>query len=174
MTVSRIRQLPDAEIASIRSRVAYDPETGTFTDRKTGQPMRRYVSDPKTGRAQISINRKHYISGRLAWLLAYGEWPEGVIDHIDHQPSNDRLANLRVTTDSGNQRNRSLSRNNASGFNGVSWCRHYKKWRAYIRLEGKPKTLGYFRTVEAAACARAAADAQHGYHANHGKASAHV
>lgn len=172
------RRLSDEEIAEIRRVVAYDPITGGFTYRVSmpkqrvciGQPMRRYVAADGR-RFQIRVRRNLYNAARVAWLLTFGVWPDGQIDHINHDPGDNRLANLRVVDASGNQRNRSLNRNSRSGINGVSWCSRWQKWRAYISVGGKPKTLGYFHSLDDAAAIRAKADITFGFHQNHGRAA---
>ena len=42
-----------------------------------------------------------------------------VVDHIDHDRANNNYQNLRWTTNSGNNRNKSIARNNTSGTPGV-------------------------------------------------------
>lgn len=59
---------------------------------------------------------------RVIWELVYGAIEEGyVIDHIDGNPSNNSLSNLRLVTYSGNSRNRA----SIDGRNGVSFCRKF-------------------------------------------------
>ncbi|MFA5346012.1 MAG: HNH endonuclease [Candidatus Omnitrophota bacterium] len=66
------------------------------------------------------------------------------VDHIDGNGLNNRRSNIRVATHTQNMCNRKIHCNNTSGFKGVSWCKRNKKWRSYIRLEGKLLHLGYF------------------------------
>src|SRR3990167_3661650 len=70
-----------------------------------------------------------------------------MIDHINHDALDNRKANLRVCTASQNQANRRMTKNNRSGFKGVT--RNKKKWQARI----KQKSLGTFSTREEAALA---------------------
>jgi len=60
--------------------------------------------------------------------------PGLVVDHINHNPVNNRRGNLRNCTWLENQRNRRFVRNK-SGFVGV--YPHGKKWRAVVRIDGK-------------------------------------
>lgn len=41
-----------------------------------------------------------------------------------------------------------LRATNTSGYEGVSWVRHSKKWQARIRKEGKRISLGFFENIE--------------------------
>ena len=66
------------------------------------------------------------------------------VDHIDNNKVNNRLLNLRWATNSQNQQNRSIGRNNTSGTKGVSWNNKSNKWTAQIKINGKKIHLGSF------------------------------
>ena len=65
-----------------------------------------------------------------------------VIDHINRNRLDNRVENLRITTNQGNQHNRTAK--------GYTWCKSNKKWNAQIRLNGKSHHLGYYDTEEEA------------------------
>lgn len=103
---------------------------------------------------------------RVCWALHYGEWPNNQIDHINHDRSDNRIANLRTVTISENCRNRSLPCNNNSGHVGVS--RNGIKWKARLKMNGVDHYLGLFNTIEDAVAARNKANSANGFHRNHG------
>ena len=70
------------------------------------------------------------------------------VDHIDGDGLNNTKANMRLCSNSENLRNRGMPSNNSSGFKGVYWHKERCKWRAEIRVNGKPKHLGYFSDAE--------------------------
>lgn len=76
------------------------------------------------------------------------------IDHIDNNRLNNNINNLRWATQSENCRNVSIKSNNTSGIVGVSYYKQRNKWMAYIMINGKNKTIGYFKTKEEAIQAR--------------------
>jgi hypothetical protein len=81
----------------------------------------------------------------LAWLYVYGEWPSGVIDHIDGNPSNNRIANLRSTSQKINSQNRRKPKAGSfSGRLGVSYSKATKKFLASIFVDEKLVHLGSF------------------------------
>lgn len=73
------------------------------------------------------------------------------IDHVNRQPLDNRLGNLRSATCSQNHANKSISRNNTSGFKGVSYHKKTNTWKAQISCNGTDKSLGYYSTPEEAA-----------------------
>lgn len=78
--------------------------------------------------------------------------PEGmVIDHINGNTLDNRRCNLRIATQTQNQRNEKLRKNNTSGFKGVHYSRLLKKWIASIQDGPTTAYLGAFSTPELAA-----------------------
>jgi len=80
---------------------------------------------------------------RFAWFMYYGELPKNHIDHIDGNPSNNKIENLRDVTHQQNHMNRKKVK-------GYCWHISNKKFQASIILNGKNIYLGYFKTKEEA------------------------
>lgn len=72
-------------------------------------------------------------------------------DHKDGNGLNNQKSNLRPATNQQNLFNQRLGKRNCSGFKGVSWCKHTRKWRAMIGKDGKIHYLGQFADRIAAA-----------------------
>jgi len=94
------------------------------------------------GYRQIRINRKHYYAHRIIWLYKNGYMPEHLIDHINRNPSDNRIENLREITGSCNIRNSGNPKNNASGVKGVRLNKKNKIWVAEIYVVDKTHYLG--------------------------------
>src|SRR5690554_1763211 len=100
----------------------YCPDTGVLTWKKQLAPRGRIGSiagcaekkGRSAGRVSIRIHGKLYLAHRLAWFYVHGEWPE-LIDHIDGDPSNNRLSNLRRATKAQNGWNSGPRSHNTSG-----------------------------------------------------------
>lgn len=171
--------------AQLRKILQYDPKSGCFTWKP------RPISDFATLNAWSTWNSRFvgkfalqskcprgYLSGyvmwrrclahRAAWAMHYGEWPRGQIDHIDGNPSNNAIKNLRDVSARSNQRNSKMPKNNTSGCVGV-----YKtksgKWVATIGTARGNKHIGTFCEFGDAVSARKEAERRHGYHKNHGR-----
>jgi hypothetical protein len=100
----------------------------------------------------IRVFNKRYLVHRLVWLWVYGEPVPDEIDHIDGDPSNNRIANLRAATHSQNVANSRTLTTNTTGIKGV--CMVHSRFRAEIIAKGKRYYLGLFDTLEEAATAR--------------------
>lgn len=95
------------------------------------------------------LNNKNYLTYRIVWLLCNKYIDDDMyIDHIDGNPLNNSIDNLRLVTPQENARNKSnLKRNKTTGVRGLFISRN--KWNGsktkthdyvyayYIDLEGK-------------------------------------
>ena len=91
-----------------------------------------------------------------------------VIDHINNNPLDNRIINLRVCTQTQNQMNRQKRRRNTtSQYKGVCWLKQNKKWKAQICINNKRKHIGYYDTeLEASIEYDKAAILHHGIYCN--------
>lgn len=92
----------------------------------------------------------------MSMLLGFKEY-----DHIDRNPLNNQKSNFRKATKSQQCMNRSKFTNNTSGFVGVSWRKRDEKWCAYIQIDKKTISLGYYHNKEDAIIARLKAEKEH-------------
>lgn len=132
----------------------YNSNTGVFTwkinrtkNTKAGDVAGYNMPD---GYIRITLGGIKYKAHRLAWLYVNGVMPELMIDHINGNPSDNRIQNLRLATDNQNQYNKKISINNTSGIKGVSFHKPSKRWQASIRINGKRLHLGYFDDIKIA------------------------
>lgn len=98
----------------------------------------------KAGYIAISINKKLFAAHRLAWIIKFGAWPSEQIDHINRNPSDNRIENLRDVSASQNLFNRGASAKNKSGRVGVGYCARTKSWCSTFGH----KRIGRFKNLE--------------------------
>lgn len=126
----------------------YDPETGTFSWREGARARPPGHTSPK-GYLRIRVGMRYYPAHHLVWLVEHGAMPHGQVDHIDGEPSNNIITNLRVVAPVINSQNqRRAHTTSKSGLLGASPS--HDKWRAQIKVHGVSVHLGLFSTPEAA------------------------
>lgn len=133
---------------NVREIFNYDPDTGEMRWRNSRDGA--IVGWVDRGRRKVNFQGAIYQIHRLAWLYVHGEWPALMIDHINGDPSDNRIANLRVCTNQENMQNISKPYGRTSRFKGVSKV-FVSKWRADIRANGKNVLIGQFHNEEDAA-----------------------
>lgn len=100
-----------------------------------------------------SIENKHVLLHRF--ILDVSDFKIQV-DHIGHKPYDNRKKYLRICSNTENQHNKGINKNNTSGFTGIN--EQHGKWRAYIWRNSKYIHLGMFDNKEDAIAARKAAE----------------
>jgi hypothetical protein len=126
----------------------YCPETGIFVWKLGRRGLAKIGSVAGTtvtgGYKQIMVDGAMYRAHRLAWFYVHGALPFGMLDHINRDPSDNRIANLREATCKENRENISVAKNNTSGVPGVFWVKSMSKWNAKIGHNRRQIHLGYF------------------------------
>jgi hypothetical protein len=102
-----------------------------------------------TGYLRVKINQKGYLIHRLIYVSHHGYLPK-MIDHINGNPLDNRIENLREATSYENQYNAKARKDNYSGIKGIGWNKTKKKWIVRIRINGVRKHLGAFEDLELA------------------------
>ncbi len=136
-------------------------------DYKDGCLIRKIKTSNKTFIGQVAggfmtngyhhanVDGNSYLTHRLIWIYHNGSIdPKINIDHIDRNPGNNRIENLRLADQKQNCQNNKISKNNTSGYNGVYWHKLAKKWMAYIKVNRKRIHLGLYENIADAVKAR--------------------
>ncbi len=140
--------MSELDSTRLRELLRYNALTGSF-ERRHPRGSRPSGCINAGGYYQINVGGKLYYGHRLAWLYAYGEWPDGCIDHVNGDRADNRLLNLRVVTRGQNLQN--MRRPKATNpYLGVSLHKASKLWHARIQVRGVVTSLGYHKTAEAA------------------------
>jgi hypothetical protein len=160
--------IPLPSISTLRQRLRYDPDTGLIYWRGTGKRAFKHVTD--RGYCDGRFGAKMLKAHRVAWAIYYGQWPAHQIDHKNGCRTDNRITNLRDVPQSINAKNCRRNRRNKSGVAGVYWYRQTSRWAAVVRVDGKSRHLGYFKSLDAAAEARSRASKKYGFSERHGMA----
>jgi hypothetical protein len=148
--------------------VHFDSTTGAFTWKvKTCSkviPGKEAGGLNSHGYRQIKINRTFFYGHRLAWFYVYGQWPEQEIDHINGNPSDNRIVNLRLATRTQNNQNKLARVDNSLGIRGVYKRKDTGKFKAEIRVNKRLISLGCFDSINDAELARKCAEQKYFTH----------
>ncbi len=145
-----------SSVEELRRFLHYDPETGEMSWKLS--PSHAVKSGAKIGSGlhskgyrKVSFQGKTYMYHRVAWALHYGNWPETILDHINGDKTDNRLANLRTSNPYENGKNKVCHR--SGKLFGVHKLRG--KFVASLRDYKKNKVvhIGCFQTQEEASAA---------------------
>ena len=171
--------------------LSYDPETGKlfwkergpewFTDGDRSARSRAQGWNKKnagkeaftavtTGYRYGAIANVNYLAHRVIWKIVTGLEPDQ-IDHINGDRCDNRWPNLRSVNETTNKRNICTPTHNTSGAIGVSFDKSRGKWEAHLTLGNRKRHIGRFSSFDEAVAARKAAEREHGFHPNHGRAA---
>jgi hypothetical protein len=153
----------------LRQFFSYAPETGKLFWKLThGRKIE--VTTTSNGYIRVYFAEKRIPAHRAAWALHYGRWPTLLLDHINGDRADNRIANLREVTPRENCRNAKKQANNTSGVTGVYWTPREGRWVAQTGSH-RYGTLRrrFFHTFEEAVACRKAFDAEEGYSPLHGE-----
>lgn len=155
-----MKTLPLPSQERLKELFDYDQDTGLITWRiKPSKPVKigqkAGSPNPRSGHESIKIDRKLYKSSRIVWMWVYGEDPgDYMVDHINRNPQDNRVSNLRLVTNQENQFN--------TDARGATWNKKLQKWLAAINVGDKRYYLGLFKTeAEAVAAYQAAKEIYH-------------
>ena len=109
----------------------------------------------KTGRYYAyrseRVDGKWVLISMARQILGMGYRDASKADHIDPvKTTENRRKNLRPATQTENNRNVGIQKNNTSGYKGVSWSKAARKWLAQITVDRAYIYLGVFVSKEEA------------------------
>ena len=142
----RLRLYPDGKITS----------RAVIGGKETKKDTWRVISFKNVNgyfKCEITVDgiSRSFAKHRLIYLAHNPEWDifdnskDNYIDHINRNPSDNSIENLRVVTQQHNQFNRDGR--------GYCWCKSRNKWQSSITLNGKVIGLGRFDKEEDARAA---------------------
>lgn len=142
-----------------------DIERGTLTWRNPGHkrcaagtPINTMIAK---GYVYHQRFNKRYLVQHLVWAWAHGRWPQGTIDHINRDKSDNRLANLREVPLGRNIVNKPVLRHSRSQRKGVKLDMRNGRYYAYLATRNKTIYLGGYATADEAYAARLAAEKEY-------------
>jgi hypothetical protein len=141
-------------IADLHRFFIIDTAAGTITRRVA-------AGNQKAGSNAVRVNAQGYghvsclnvqlLAHRAIWAAHHGRWPEQSIDHINGARADNRIANLRdVDAFTNRQNQRRARRDSRSGLIGAIWLEQRKCWKSEIRVAGRVRMIGRYKTAQEA------------------------
>ena len=129
-------------VSDLRSMLAYRKDGVLIwkrpPDRCRVKPGHIAGSKRKRGDLQVKIKQTAYLAHRIIWAMLKKEDPGAMqIDHINGNPGDNRIENLRKATVAQNNSNR-------KDVLGCVYIGKINKWRARIKFNNKTVHLGEF------------------------------
>ena len=146
MQLAKNQKFIKHSISEVSQFLHYEKETGVI---RWIKPRGRVIPGDIAGKAlangylSIKIFKKDFLAHRLAWAIHYQEWPEGLLDHINGNRTDNRISNLRCVSHSLNCSNRTALKNGKP----VGAFERKNVWIAQIKVYGKLKYLGTFNNA---------------------------
>lgn len=135
----------------------YDPDTGLFTWKTPGkarQMGRVLGTNDGEGWLQLQYQQKKVRLNVLAYFYMTGQWPDGLVDHINKDKTDNRWENLRVVTASQSQMNRGMHVTNKSGYKNISRKKNKDLWVVQIYKDRKKVVEKCFKHIDEAVAYR--------------------
>ena len=136
--MANFNKLPS--IRELTKLFSYDPETGLLTRIRT---KKTYTKPNKNGYLVCHIKGKQYRVHRIIWKMCTLQDPGDLtIDHIDNDPTNNRLENLRLA----NQVDQNYNKQRKP--KGYRWDKKRNRFIVFITINGRYNYLGSYREEE--------------------------
>lgn len=151
----KVNSLGELNVGRLRQVLSYDAEMGLFRwavgTHLAGKIAGCHHSD---GYRRIKVDGRNWLAHRLAWYYVHGEDAPGLIDHINGEPADNRIANLRIADHRRNLQNRrGLKVKSRTGLMGVRLLRDGVYQARITTAAGRLLSLGLYRTPEEAGAA---------------------
>lgn len=187
-TINAKKETPPQE--TLNALLKYESQTGrlywkerpetmfTETSKHSQGHVRRYWNSRYAGKEAFTwhisgyrfgtLFKEKFAAHRVIWKMIHGVDAQE-IDHINGDRADNRIENLRDVSRAENRRNIRMLSNNTSGHMGVIKCSSSGRWHARIKVKGRSIHLGSYSYLEEAVLRRKQAEAEYGFHVNHGR-----
>lgn len=149
--------------ARLKELFDYDPSGALVKKaRRRGNIVGVAAGSKSTTYINVMVDGRRYLLHRLVFLFHNGHTPQQV-DHVNGDPNDNRIENLRAATAAENARNRKIRANSGTGVKNVHYDRRKRKYVVRLKVDGKNRRFGMYAALEdAATVARVLRERHHG------------
>lgn len=133
MKIDDLYQYSESSKTSLIWKISkYSPTGGLLKSVGDVAGCLRYYKDGRPKNSCVNFQGKSLYCHRVIYEMFNGPIPAGmIIDHLDGNPHNNRIENLRLVTFIENSRNMRKFSTNTTGHVGVSYTASTNSWRGY-------------------------------------------
>lgn len=143
-----IEQVQEKFYADASGKLFYKVDSGIWGRIKAGTVAGGIRPD---GYLEVRLKQRLFLVHHVIWALNHGAWPQGLMDHINGNRTDNRIQNLRDVCDRVNAENKHAHQsNNKLRLLGVTYRRNRNTYTAKINVCGKCHYLGEFKLPEQA------------------------
>ena len=113
--------------------------------------------------------RKLHKGHHIVWVVVHGCKPDGDIDHINGDKSDNSISNLRLASRGHNNANAKLRSDNKTGVKGLHWDSSRSRWLANVSIDGVQHQKRFLNREDAEAWITATRNQLHGEYQYDGK-----
>lgn len=165
----------------INELIEYDKDDGSFTWRRrsidyfpcertcngwnsryAGEKAGCIAKTKNNSYRKITLFKKMFHASDLALLLSTGEWPNGVVVHVDGDTTNDALRNLKVVEYREAYTSNKVYKNNTTGHKGI-YASGNGFFTVQVSYHGKQYHVMRTNDIDEAILARKKAEKDFGY-----------
>lgn len=131
--------------------VKYDFTNGKiFRKRRINSQWEEIGSPNERGALRCTINGKTLMVHRILYEKYHCVelTRELDVDHIDRNPSNNKISNLRVVSRQQNMQNTTHHKDSTTKQKNIYWHKQTNKYQVRIQVDRKFKHFGLFNTIE--------------------------
>lgn len=130
--VNKNKPSRNSDLSKFKDIFYYDVESPSFLSWKIDHYKIKAGDNVKcdkgNGYIRIHYRRKSYVAHRIIVTLFGFDVDGKVVDHIDGNPFNNLIENLRVVSQKENRRNSKIRKDNTSGYSGIKFFENKRHW----------------------------------------------
>lgn len=149
------------QVRKFRNEYKIEGDTTILYVNRKGEKLEYYIDTdqlPRLIENRASVSYGHYGYGKMIdghttislhrFLTGAGEGD--IVDHLDSNPRNNRLSNLKIGTQGDNLANPTSNLKSNTGLKNIVWHEQKQKYSVKIQRNGKKVHKGGFKTLEEA------------------------
>lgn len=130
-----MKKTPHEVLLLLKEELVYRDGNFYWVKSKAGRRLWQPAGRTTQRHQEIMIDGVCYNTHSLVWLWHHGVWPT-ILDHINRDPTDNRIENLRLADHATNNWNKTTPVNNTTGHKHITWEAKRNRWVGSITSNG--------------------------------------